>query len=156
MRPFERQEEDRTPINSDGDATPHDDRHDVRFGRVRAQTELAFAGAQNPDASKSVFNDVGLNQINIGNVNVASSPGLAPAFSEASLIASTLKQIQTNRQQFSGLMSSIETLLQTLDSEYLADRLLESQTSVSLQNLTRYVCTPFDRIYLSLISETAY
>ena len=78
---------------------------------------------------------VSLNQFNISNIHVASSLSLASVFSEALLIASMLKKIQASRQQFAGLISSVEMLLQILESEYLADQLLEPQTSVSLKNL---------------------
>lgn len=102
---------------------------------------MAFAGAQNADASKSTFNDVRRNQINVGTIQLA-SPSLVTASSIINFAASMAQNVQASRQQIAALVSSIETLLKTLDAEYLAGRLLASQTSVALENLNQYVVIP--------------
>lgn len=100
---------------------------------------MALAGAQNADVSKSTFNDVRQNQYNVGTIQLASSPCLANAISEATFTASIVKQVQASREQIAGLASYIELLLTTLDAEYLAGRLLESKTSAALETLNQYV-----------------
>ena len=97
---------------------------------------MSFTGA---DASKSIFNDVGQNQYNIGKIQLASSPCLAPAFSVARFISSMAEQVRASREQVVALAASINTLLKTLDAEYHAKRLLEDQTSLALKNLTECV-----------------
>jgi hypothetical protein len=96
---------------------------------------MAFASAQNVDASKCMFNDVRQNQYNI---QLASSC-LEPAFTMATFVASMVQQVQASRQQTASLVYSVDILLKTLDAEYLAGRLSVSQTSGALENLTRYV-----------------
>lgn len=102
---------------------------------------MAFAGSQNADATKGMFNDIGQNQYNIGNIQLAaaSSPGLESAFSLANYISSMVQQVQTSREQITVLVASINTLLMTLDAEYHAKRLLEAQSALALQNLNEYV-----------------
>jgi len=100
---------------------------------------MAFLSAQHVDAPRSTFSNVGQNQYNVGTIQ------LAPAFSAATFIASMVQQVQSCRQQIAALVSSIDTLLKTLDAEYLAGRLLVPQTSGTLQNLNKYVNTHCQR-----------
>jgi hypothetical protein len=100
---------------------------------------MAFAGALHANASKSTFNDVGQNQFNVGTIEIGSAACLAPAFSLATFISSMVQQVQSNRQQIAALVASVNTLLKTLDAEYSSGRLLDSKTSVALENLHKYV-----------------
>jgi hypothetical protein len=107
---------------------------------------MAFAGSRNADASKGTFNDVGQNQFNIGNIQLAAasqSPSLEAAFSIANYISSMVQQVQTSREQIAVLVASITTLLMTLDAEYQAKPLLEAQSALALQNLNEYVIPQF-------------
>jgi hypothetical protein len=93
---------------------------------------MAFAGAHNADASHGTFNDVGQSQFN-------NCVFLASAFSAAKDISCLVPQVEGSREQLQVLATSIETLLRTLDAEYSAGRLLETNTSLALHNLTVYV-----------------
>lgn len=105
---------------------------------------MAFASAHNVDASKCMFNDVRQNQYNVGTIQLASSC-LSPAFTMATFVASMVQQVQASRKQTASLVYSVGILLKTLDAEYLAGRLLVSQTSVALENLNQYVVIPIRR-----------
>jgi hypothetical protein len=115
---------------------------------------MAFTAATGVDASKSIFNDVGQNQYNIGQIQLAASPCLAPAFSVATFISSMAQQVRASREQVVALAASINTLLKTLDAEYHAERLLEDQTSSALKNLTEYVDNALQRNPLLISVET--
>jgi hypothetical protein len=103
---------------------------------------MAFTNAQKTNLSNSTLNDVGRNQINVGTIQLAFSPSLATAFSVFNVAVSMAQNVQESRQQIGALVSYTETLLRTLDAEYLEGRLLASQTSAALENLHQCVHIP--------------
>jgi hypothetical protein len=92
-----------------------------------------FDTGQNFEVSGGIFNDVGQNQT-IYNIQAA--------LSTASIISSMVQQAESSREQLQALGTSINALLSTLDTEYRAGRLLESNTSDALKNLNSYVDPP--------------
>lgn len=96
---------------------------------------MRFDTGQNLKVSGGSFNDVGQNQ-NIYNMQTALFIGGS--------ISSRLQQAESHgsREQLQALSASINTLLSTLDTEYRAERLLESNTSDALKNLNSYVDPP--------------
>ena len=66
-------------------------------------------------------------------------PYLAPAFSVLRFICSSIEQTYASRRQLEALAQSISQLLQTLDSEYRARRLLHDETATPLADLDRSV-----------------
>jgi hypothetical protein len=97
---------------------------------------MAFAGTQAVHASNRTFNDVGRNQFNIQLPALSSPfPSLTPAFNMASYISSMTQQAQASQGQIQAFSVFIETLLTTLNDEYHSGRLVESRTSVALDNL---------------------
>jgi hypothetical protein len=96
---------------------------------------MAFAGAQNANASHGMFNDVGQNQYNC----IFQLAPLKSAFNTARDISSMVQQVEGSRKQLQVLATSIGTLLGTLDAEYCAGRLSETNTSFALENLIAYV-----------------
>jgi hypothetical protein len=98
---------------------------------------MAFTGANNVDASHGLINDVGRNQFNQCIFQLAP---LESAFNIASDISSVVQQLQGgSREQLQVLAASISTLLRTLNTEYCAGRLSESNSSFALEKLTTYV-----------------
>jgi len=96
-----------------------------------------LAGAQNAAISKSILNDVAQNQYNF-HLNQSPSP-LVPLFSVANVISSMVPEVKASKEQIKALATSIDTLLKMLDTEYQSGRLLETQSSVSLESLQRHV-----------------
>jgi hypothetical protein len=96
-----------------------------------------FEAGQNFKVSGGTFSDVGQNQ-NIYNMQTALFIGDS--------ISSRVQQAKSHgsQEQLQALSASINTLLSTLDTEYIAGRLLESNTSDSdaLKNLNLYVDPP--------------
>src|ERR1700683_295751 len=85
-------------------------------------------------------------------------PYLAPAFAALRFIWSSIEQAQTSKQQLKALAQSIAQLLQTLDGQYCARRLLEVQTSKSLTDLCGFVmftllCKDFLELSYRLLEE---
>jgi hypothetical protein len=122
---------------------------------------MAFLGAQleYADASRSTFNDVGQNQyiVNVGTIQLASgfsgSPrSLESAFDTANFISTMVQQVNASRQQANALVSSIDALLKALDSEYLAEPSLVSQTSAALESLNQYVVFSIVRMKTFLVN----
>jgi hypothetical protein len=68
-------------------------------------------------------------------LSIVPVPYLAPAFAALRFIWSSVEQAQASKQQLKVLAQSIAQLLQTIDREYRARRLLESRTSTPLANL---------------------
>lgn len=66
-------------------------------------------------------------------------PYLAPAFAAFRFIWSSVEQAQASKQQLKVLTQSIAQLLQTLNGQYRAQRLLEVQTSKSFTDLCGFV-----------------
>jgi hypothetical protein len=64
---------------------------------------------------------------------------LASAFSALRFIWSTVEQAQVSKRQLDALAQSIAQLLQTLDGEYRAGRLLPVETSMPQADLCRFV-----------------
>jgi hypothetical protein len=95
---------------------------------------MALTGAVNTDASKSVFNDFGQIQCNVGTVQLGSSP-LSPAFALATLISSMAQSVQTNKEQIAALLAFVKALLNALNARYCTEQMLNAQTSVAIQNL---------------------
>src|ERR1700676_828602 len=72
-------------------------------------------------------------------LSLAPVPYLSAAFSALRLIWSSVQQVQASKGQLEALAQSIAQLLQTLDDEYRAGRLLQVKTSVPLADLCRFV-----------------
>jgi hypothetical protein len=72
-------------------------------------------------------------------LSLAPVPYLGPAFSAFKFIWSSVQQVQASKQQLETLAQSIAQLLQTLNGEYRAGRLLQAGTSSPLTNLRRCV-----------------
>ena len=70
---------------------------------------------------------------------LAPVPYLAPAFSLLRIIWSSVEQAQASKRQLEGLAQSIAQLLQTLDGQYRAQKLLQVQTSKALTDLCGFV-----------------
>jgi hypothetical protein len=66
-------------------------------------------------------------------------PYLTPAFTVFKFIWSSAQQAQASKQQLEVLMQSIAQLLNTLNGEYCAQRLLQVRTSVLFNNLCRFM-----------------
>ena len=64
---------------------------------------------------------------------------LAPAFAALKFIRSSAEQVQASKSQLEALVQLIAQLLQTIDGEYRAGRLLQVRTSVALTDLSRFV-----------------
>ena len=72
-------------------------------------------------------------------LSLAPVPYLLPAFSVLRFIWSSIQQVQASKWQLEALAQSIAQLLETLNEEYRAGRLLQAKTSTPLKNLRRYV-----------------
>jgi hypothetical protein len=72
-------------------------------------------------------------------LSLAPVPYLSPAFSVLRFIWSSIQQVQASQRQLEVLAQSIAQLLETLNEEYRAGRLLQAKTSSPLKNLRRYV-----------------
>ena len=72
-------------------------------------------------------------------LSLAPLPYLSPAFSALRYIWSSIEQVQTSKQQLEALAQSIAQLLQMLDEEYKAKRLLQDKTVVPLADLCKFV-----------------
>ena len=96
---------------------------------------MAFYKAHDFKVSNGQFNDV------LGNQSIYNIQGatLESALSTARMIDSTVQHVQNSREQLQVLGASINTLLSTLDREYRAGQILESNTSLALQNLNMCV-----------------
>jgi hypothetical protein len=94
-----------------------------------------FDTGQNFKVSGGTFNDVGQNQ-NIYNMQTA----LFIGGSISSMVQET--ESHSSREQLQALGAFINTMLSTLDAEYCAGRLLESNPSDALNNLNSYVGPP--------------
>ena len=70
---------------------------------------------------------------------LAPVPCLAPAFAALRFIRSSVEQVQASKSQLEALVQLIAQLLQTIDGEYRAGRLLQVRTSVALTELSRFV-----------------
>jgi hypothetical protein len=70
-------------------------------------------------------------------LSLAPVPYLAPAFSALRFICSSVEQAQASKLQLKALAQTIAQLLQTLDREYRARRLLQVRTSGPLADLIR-------------------
>jgi hypothetical protein len=66
-------------------------------------------------------------------------PCLVPHFSALKLICSAVEHIQVNQGQLEALAQSIAELLQALDGEYRAGKLLDVRDSTSLAGLDAFV-----------------
>jgi len=66
-------------------------------------------------------------------------PCLAPDFASLRFMVSSLDQVQVGKSQLEVLVQSIAQLLQTINAEYSAERLLHPSTSMSLADLARLV-----------------
>jgi hypothetical protein len=66
-------------------------------------------------------------------------PYLGLAFSGLRFIWSSIQQVQASKQQLKALAQSIAQLLQTLNEEYSAKRLLHDKTSTPLEDLNKFV-----------------
>lgn len=62
-------------------------------------------------------------------------PYLVPAFSALRFIWLSVEQAQASKQQLKALAETIANLLQTINGEYEAGRLVESKTSKALVEL---------------------
>jgi hypothetical protein len=71
-------------------------------------------------------------------LSLAPVPCLGSAFSTLKFIWSSIQTAEASKRQLRALTESIAQLLQTLDSEYQAERLLKVQTSTPLANLHRF------------------
>jgi hypothetical protein len=74
---------------------------------------------------------------------LAPVPYLAPAFSLLQAIWLSVKQAQASKRQLEVLAQSIAQLLQTLDRQYRARKLLQVQTSKALTDLCGFVIFTF-------------
>ena len=90
------------------------------------------------DARNSTFNNLYGDQHNHTTIQLTLESRLAPAVSTYKLIVSAIRNAQTSGQQLSVLADCAFQLLQTLNAEYRAGRLVESSTSASLADLDRY------------------
>ena len=72
-------------------------------------------------------------------LSLAPLPYLSSAFSTLRYIWLSIEQIQTSKQQLEALAQSIAQLLQALDAEYTAERLLQDKTAVPLAELCKFV-----------------
>jgi hypothetical protein len=79
-------------------------------------------------------------------LSLTPAPCLVSDFAALKLIYSSVEQVQANKGQLQALEQSIAQLLQTLNGEYYAGRLLDVQTMISLTNLHLFV------LYLALCS----
>ena len=70
---------------------------------------------------------------------LAPVPCLAPTFAALRFIRSSVEQVQASKSQLEALVQLIAQLLQTIDGEYRAGRLLQVRTSVALTELSRFV-----------------
>jgi hypothetical protein len=71
-------------------------------------------------------------------LSLAPVPYLAPAFSALRFICYSVEQAQASKWQLKALAQTIAQLLQTLDREYRAGRLLQVRTSGPLADLIRF------------------
>jgi hypothetical protein len=72
-------------------------------------------------------------------LSLAPVPYLATAFSALKFIWSSIQTAEASKRQLQALTQSIAQLLQTLEKEYRAGRLLKVKTSTPLVNLLRFV-----------------
>ena len=72
-------------------------------------------------------------------LSLAPLPYLSPAFSALRFIWSSVQQAQASKRQLEALTQSIAQLLQTLDAQYRAGRILQATTSKPLDDLCRFV-----------------
>ena len=72
-------------------------------------------------------------------LSLAPLPYLSPAFSALRYIWLSIEQVQTSKRQLEALAQSIAQLLQALDDEYRAQRLLQDKTAVPLADLCKFV-----------------
>jgi hypothetical protein len=72
---------------------------------------------------------------------LAPLPYLATVFSAFMFIWTSVEQAQASKQQLEVLVQTIAQLLQTLDRQYRAGRLLQARTSTPLSDLGRSVNT---------------
>ena len=72
-------------------------------------------------------------------LSLAPLPYLAPAFATLRFIWSSVEQAQASKRQLEALTQSIAQLLQTLDAQYRAGRMLQATTSKPLDDLCRFV-----------------
>jgi hypothetical protein len=72
-------------------------------------------------------------------LSLAPVPYLGHAFSVLRFIWSSIQQVRASKQQLEALALSIAQLLQTLDREYRAGRLLQVGTSKPITDLSRFV-----------------
>jgi hypothetical protein len=70
---------------------------------------------------------------------LAPVPYLAHAFSALRFIWSSVEQTQASKRQLEVLAQSIAQLLQVLDGQYRAGRLLQVKTAMPLADLSRFV-----------------
>lgn len=79
-------------------------------------------------------------------LSLAPVPYLAPAFSLLRIVWSSIERAQASRLQLEALAQSIAQLLQTLDRQSRARKLLQVQTSRPLTDLCGYVlfCNQFE------------
>ena len=70
-------------------------------------------------------------------LSLAPVPYLGPAFSVFKFLWSQITQVQASKQQLEVLAQSLAQLLQTLNTEYRAGRLLQARSSTPLTDLCR-------------------
>jgi hypothetical protein len=86
-------------------------------------------------------------------LSLAPVPYLAPAFSALRLICSSVEQAQASKRQLEALAQSIAQLLQTLNGQYRAGRLLQARTSTPLADLRGFVVLNYNTLDLGCLSE---
>jgi hypothetical protein len=72
-------------------------------------------------------------------LSLAPVPYLATAFSALRFIWLTIQQVQASNGQLEVLAETVAQLLQTLNEEYRAGRLLQDKTSMHLADLAKCV-----------------
>jgi hypothetical protein len=72
-------------------------------------------------------------------LSLAPVPYLAPAWSVLRFIYSSVEQAQASKQQLRGLAQTVAQLLWTLNREYRSRQLLSAKTSMTVDDLERFV-----------------